>query len=122
MMAARYAQQQITAAQNNADISSSVGVVTSLEMATAMARLARQVVQANQLSDVITVHEQHSCEMPPLSSKAMLCTSELLESGLLGEGTLWCRHNDTRLAFSLEEATEDSPHGDDTVFYPPADH
>lgn len=72
--------------------------VVSIEMAEEMATVARRTVRDNQLSDVISVMEGHSCELPPLSLKADLCVSELLESGLLGEGILpalrdaWERH------------------------------
>lgn len=71
--------------------------VTSIEMASAMARLARMNIAANDLQSVVQVIEGHSCEKI-LEHKAILCTSELLESGLLGEGLLpalrdaWHRH------------------------------
>ena len=94
--------------------------VTSVEMAGAMARLARMTIDSNELSDTIAVVEEHSMDpsfvlddarfvdsSPKLASsngdesmgaKADICTSELLESGLLGEGVLpslrdaWRRH------------------------------
>lgn len=94
--------------------------VTGVEMASSMARLARMTVHANGLSDTVTVVEDHSMDpnfvlddarftdsSPELASsngvesvgaKADICTSELLESGLLGEGVLpslrdaWRRH------------------------------
>ena len=73
--------------------------VVSLEMASAMARVARETVTANGFDhDEIQIRAEHSCEMPPLHPKAFLCTSELLESALLGEGILpalrdaWDRH------------------------------
>lgn len=73
--------------------------VTSVEMASAMARLARMTIQANDLDKNIQVIEQHSMdENFVLDQKADICTSELLESGLLGEGVLpsirdaWSRH------------------------------
>jgi protein arginine N-methyltransferase 7 len=89
MMASKYASEAL-------DTKKEVKVI-SLEMANAMARLARRTVTANDL-DSIKILEEHSCEMPPLNQKAMLCTSELLESGLLGEGIIpalrdaWERH------------------------------
>jgi protein arginine N-methyltransferase 7 len=72
--------------------------VVAIEMAEEMASVAKQTIQDNGLSDVINVVEGHSCELPALSPKADLCVSELLESGLLGEGILpavrdaWERH------------------------------
>ena len=76
--------------------------VTSIEMASAMARLARKVVKSNDLGRNIDIIEGHSCNENfnpyPKDNKAMLCTSELLETGLLGEGIIpamrdaWVRH------------------------------
>ncbi|KAL7498561.1 hypothetical protein ACHAWT_006432 [Skeletonema menzelii] len=73
--------------------------VTSVEMASAMARLARMTIKANDLDNHIEVVEKHSMdENFSLDQKADICTSELLESGLLGEGVLpsirdaWTRH------------------------------
>ena len=72
--------------------------VVSIEMACAMAQVARETVTANGFEKQIHIVNQHSCEMPPLHPKAILCTSELLESSLLGEGILpalrdaWDRH------------------------------
>jgi protein arginine N-methyltransferase 7 len=73
--------------------------VVSLEMASAMARVARETVTANGFDPgEIQIRDVHSCEMPPLHPKAIFCTSELLESALLGEGILpalrdaWDRH------------------------------
>ena len=74
--------------------------IKSLEMSTAMAKIATLTVASNELDDTIQVLEQHSCEMESLEPKAHLCTSELLESGLLAEGWLpamrdaWERHLD----------------------------
>ena len=71
--------------------------VTSLEMASAMARLAKLTVASNGMQDTICVLEEHSCETS-LPHKSLICTSELLESALLGEGILpalrdaWRRH------------------------------
>jgi type III protein arginine methyltransferase len=71
--------------------------VTTVEMSSAMARLARLTVESNNLSQGIDVVEGHSCDIQ-LSRCAHLCTSELLESGLLGEGWIpalrdaWERH------------------------------
>lgn len=86
--------------------------VISVEMASAMARLARATIESNNLSNYITVVEGHSCDpniklfestsdlecVASKHSKAVLCISELLESGLLGEGIIpairdaWERH------------------------------
>ncbi len=78
--------------------------VKSVEMASAMARLANKTIVENSLGDVIDVIEGHSCDdsfqpfEPSTNMKAHLCTSELLESGLLGEGLIpamrdaWDRH------------------------------
>jgi protein arginine N-methyltransferase 7 len=79
--------------------------VTSIEMSGAMAEIARETIASNQLDTCVHVVEGHSCEIPPLNNnpknnKALLCTSELLESGLLGEGWIpairdaWERHLD----------------------------
>ena len=74
--------------------------VTSLEMSSAMAHIARETVASNSLETVIEVVEGHSCEIPPMNPKARLCTSELLEDGLLAEGWIpamrdaWERHLD----------------------------
>ena len=77
--------------------------VTSVEMASAMARLACKTISHNQLDKVIRITEAHSCDQSfsaftNSSMKANICTSELLESGLLGEGLIpairdaWDRH------------------------------
>ena len=77
--------------------------ITSVEMASAMARLASKTISNNGLGDNIHLVEAHSSDesFTPFahsSSKAHLCTSELLESGLLGEGIIpamrdaWNRH------------------------------
>jgi len=76
--------------------------VTSIEMASAMARLARITVAENKLDTGVNIIEGHSCEdrFDPYvdGNKAILCTSELLETGLLGEGMIpalrdaWERH------------------------------
>jgi len=97
--------------------------ITSLEMAAPMAYLARKTVQLAQAqrqstrttnnslvddpipSSTIEIREAHSSQIPALKSDNgsasagyYLCTSELLESGLLGEGWLpamrdaWDRH------------------------------
>lgn len=71
--------------------------ITSLEMASAMARLAKLTIESNGLQDSIDILEEHSCEAN-FRHKFMMCTSELLETGLLGEGILpslrdaWQRH------------------------------
>jgi type III protein arginine methyltransferase len=72
--------------------------VRSLEMSRAMAMIAEETVRSNSMQNLVDVQEGHSCEIPPISPKAMLCTSELLESGLLAEGWIpamrdaWERH------------------------------
>lgn len=76
--------------------------IISIEMASAMARLARKTIAENNLQDSIEIIEGHSCEPSvnpyDTSRKAVMCTSELLESGLLGEGIIptlrdaWDRH------------------------------
>ena len=75
--------------------------ITSLEMASAMARIAQHVVTDNDLHNLIQIIPAHSCDAEfHLPRRATLCTSELLESGLLGEGILptlrdaWKRHLD----------------------------
>lgn len=79
--------------------------ITSIEMASAMAQLAKLNVQHNVESKLLStesrvkVVEGHSCSPSfELEDKAKICTSELLESGLLNEGILpamrdaWERH------------------------------
>jgi len=89
--------------------------VTGVEMASAMARLGRMSIKENDLSNHIKIVEQHSTDSTfqiddgrffgedikgnnTNQPKADICTSELLESGLLGEGVLpamrdaWIRH------------------------------
>ena len=77
--------------------------VKSVEMAAAMARLSSKTITENNLGDTIEIVEGHSCDdsFKPFTAameKAQLCTSELLESGLLGEGLIpamrdaWDRH------------------------------
>jgi type III protein arginine methyltransferase len=78
--------------------------VTSVEMASAMKRLCHLTIRENDMEKFIDVDEQHSCDAKflPFSDvsddKPLLCTSELLESGLLREGILpairdaWTRH------------------------------
>ena len=103
MMAAKHcraALDELAAPDTSTDAGSNIKVrVTSVEMASAMARLGRLTVAENGLQDVITVVEGHSTDPNfQLEHKADLCTSELLESGLLGEGVLpalrdaWGRH------------------------------
>ena len=133
MMGAKYAddaQQLIAEPEQKQSVQ-----VTSVEMASAMARLARITVEENGMSDKIQIVENHSTDSAfqmddarfgengrdsvPLSQndkditkakrvkfgvkegineKADICTSELIESGLLGEGVLptirdsWERH------------------------------
>lgn len=61
--------------------------VTSLEMSSAMARLAQQTIASNEMDSTIRVAEAYSLDVS-LDPKAHICISELLESGLLGEGVL----------------------------------
>lgn len=77
--------------------------VTTVEMASAMKRLCSLTIRENKMHNFIDVHEQHSCDInfaPFRDDKPLLCTSELLESGLLREGILptirdaWTRHLD----------------------------
>jgi predicted RNA methylase len=107
--ATAHASSQATNSENTAhNVPETPVHVRSLEMASAMARLARQTVAANgfDTNDTATtttttresIHidivEAHSCEFEfPASSETRatlfrLCTSELLEAGLLGEGIL----------------------------------
>jgi protein arginine N-methyltransferase 7 len=100
MMGAKYALDAIKEDQEEGKQNNVTDVrVTSVEMASAMARLARMTIQANDLDDIIQVVENHSMdEKFLLDEKADICTSELLESGLLAEGVLpsirdaWSRH------------------------------
>ena len=77
--------------------------VTSVEMSSAMAKIARITIESNNLQDKIQIVEGHSCDpsfnpYPLPGHKADLCTCELLDSELLGEGILpairdaWDRH------------------------------
>jgi protein arginine N-methyltransferase 7 len=90
MMAARHLEQESSPEKKVS--------VTSLEMSSAMAQLAELTVGSNSLQNQVHIREAHSCELPALEPQAQLCTSELLESGLLGEGWLpalrdaWERH------------------------------
>lgn len=77
--------------------------ITSVEMASAMARLAKMTIAENKMEDQVEIVESHSCDPlfdPFSSNKAMLCTSELLETSLLAEGIIpamrdaWERHLD----------------------------
>lgn len=94
MMACKYSTKALNMCKKE---SCFMPEVLSLEMASAMAELARRTVAANNMSEQISIQEKHSCETT-LQEKAMLCTSELLESGLLGEGIIpslrdaWKRH------------------------------
>lgn len=93
MLSARHLDQSLKSSKSDASIS-----ITSLEMSHAMAQLAQSTVSSNLQGNQIQVLGRHSCEMEPLQPKAHLCTSELLESGLLAEGWLpamrdaWNRH------------------------------
>lgn len=95
MMAARHSRNALKdIGATNVEVK-----VTSIEMASAMARLGRLTVRENGLHDVITIIEGHSADPAlVLEDRADICTSELLESGLLGEGMLpairdaWDRH------------------------------
>ncbi len=132
MMGAKYADdaQQLIAEPHKQSVQ-----VTSLEMASAMARLARITVEENDMMDMVKIVENHSTDSAfqmsdarfgekgrdsipqsqndkditeakrmkfgvkeSINEKADICTSELIESGLLGEGILptirdaWERH------------------------------
>ena len=115
--------------------------VTSIEMASFMAQIARQTIQDNatplpsppppqqqQAAAVAMLQQQeeehqsntipiqhfltegHSRELPPVSPPAILCVSELLEDGLLGEGIIptlrdvWERHMDRSAAAAAAAA------------------
>jgi protein arginine N-methyltransferase 7 len=97
-----------------------VKVVRAFEMSAPMAMVARQTVRDNHLADRVHVHNAHSAQIAPLHAtrdatdrmpggddnddvstrtpSVLLCVSELLEDGLLGEGWLpairdvWNRH------------------------------
>ena len=65
----------------------SIETIQALEMSTAMAALAKRVINDNQLQNHINVTTVHSSGLQT-TQLAHLCVSELLESGLLGEGLL----------------------------------
>jgi protein arginine N-methyltransferase 7 len=94
----------------NSQDSSNDAQVTSVEMSSAMAKLAQLTVASNDLQEHVHITEGHSCEIDPLPEKAQLCTSELLESGLLGEGMLpalrdaWERHLDSQAVIVPQRA------------------
>ena len=96
MMAAKHCRSALDELVDGSDVKIQV---TSIEMASAMARLGRLTIAENGLEDVITVVEGHSSDPNfDMMHEIDLCTSELLESGLLGEGVLpalrdaWSRH------------------------------
>ncbi len=100
MIAARSLKEILTESESLRTIQITV---QSIEMASAMVRLARKTISENNLGKTINVMEGHSCDynvrpFEGLAEKAQLCTSELLESGLLGEGLIpamrdaWDRH------------------------------
>ena len=82
--------------------------VMALEMASSMVQIAQQTVRDNRLDKYMTVTEGHSCDPDhdllgssnngSQTPTTVLCVSELLEHGLLGEGILpalrdvWERH------------------------------
>ena len=123
LLAAKYVQQALMSLAEKATKTATTTTttatsvhVTSLEMSAAMSRLARLTIQDNQMQDTIDILEQHSTDKVSNSDndnanakdkkahphdhdeKYHLCVSELLESGLLGEGMLpairdaWKRH------------------------------
>ena len=81
MLVAKHLDQNLNSKKKNVKI-------TSLEMSSAMAKLAHLTVKDNFMHHNVQIKEIHSCEMEPLQPKAHMCTSELLESGLLAEGWL----------------------------------
>ena len=88
MMAAKHCRAALDALAPDTDTgSNNIKVhVTSVEMASAMARLGRLTIAENDLQDVITVVEGHSTDPNfQLENKADLCTSALLESGEVPE-------------------------------------
>ena len=129
MMTARHTLDAVTMQESS---SPQKVQVTSVEMASAMARLARMTIGENRMSENIVIVEQHSTysnfgiddarfggedtshaaaaaaavaaakngatKGKNINERADICTSELLESGLLGEGVLpsirdaWTRH------------------------------
>ena len=102
IMGARHAldaARRVEAENENVDVEVRV---TSVEMASAMARLARITIDENDLTTNVRVVECHSTDtnfvVDDDDGLADVCTSELLESGLLGEGVLpsmrdaWERH------------------------------
>jgi hypothetical protein len=97
MMVARSLQKHLSSQARSVHKDNVSIHITSMEMSSAMARIAKKTIQDNGMQDVITVVEGHSCQLAPPAS-AHLCVSELLDSGLLGEGMLpavrdaWQRH------------------------------
>ena len=95
MMATKHLQNEVDKHYNNESSKEKIQVnVTSLEMSNAMARLAKLNIKSNNPNvavDQIQVLEGvHSFEYNTTydETKFHLCTSELLETGLLGEGWL----------------------------------
>ena len=69
--------------------------IESIDMSRFMVQFAQQVVQDNQLAPHVTIREVHSNQFQPsqdyndeTTTTTVLCISELLEHGLLGEGWL----------------------------------
>jgi predicted RNA methylase len=102
-----------SALQMNKKINPAKVKVTTVEMASAMKRLCSLTIRENEMQNFIDVHEQHSCDVnfePFRDDKPLMCTSELLESGLLSEGILpairdaWTRHLDANAVVVPERA------------------
>ncbi|KAL7565988.1 hypothetical protein ACA910_011010 [Epithemia clementina (nom. ined.)] len=68
--------------------------VLSIDMSRFMVRMAEQIVKDNHLDHLVSVQEMHSMQLRNAddndddSNTVVLCISELLEHGLLGEGWL----------------------------------
>jgi SAM-dependent methyltransferase len=109
MMAARALTKHLAAKNLLADYDIKV---TSIEMAAAMAALAQETTPPT-----IQVQQGHSCSIPPLMPPADFCISELLESGLLGEGIVpalrdaWERH-------LRQQAPDKKDHDDGAIMVP----
>ena len=131
-------QHQQKKKQNDTTLVLDTLQISSFEMASPMATLAQRIVALNMKNYVheskegkeetnvevcVKVKEGHSCQVPPMNQNAnhrntegttegaaMLCTSELLESGLLGEGWLpamrdaWQRHLHPRAVVVPQQA------------------
>jgi protein arginine N-methyltransferase 7 len=64
--------------------------VTALEMSTPMSTLASKIISTTTLSSRITLLNTHSNNIQPSPTAPDICTSELLDYQLIGEGILPC--------------------------------